>query len=176
MVQDEDLHLGRLGRELLLDPAVPAPPDLAVIEIRLARVDGDDRRPALCGARSCVAEHLLEVHIADVAGVVIARDDDERVAVDAIEVLPRGQVLVPESERREVSRAHDDVRLELVDLADRALEEARLEVRLAAVEVGELGDPEHERKSTADPWVVRGRRYAGAGAGRKPRFPGILWN
>ena len=57
------------------------------------------------------------------------------------------------SERREVSRAHDDVRLELVYLADRALEEARLEVRLAAVKVGELGDPEHERKSTADPWM-----------------------
>jgi len=60
---------------------------------------------------------------------------------------------VPKSERREVSRAHDDVRLELVYLADRSLEEARLEVRLAAVKVGELGDPEHERKSTADPWM-----------------------
>ena len=60
---------------------------------------------------------------------------------------------MPKSERREVSRAHDDVRLELVYLADRAFEEARLEVRLAAVKVGELGDPEHERKSTADPWM-----------------------
>ena len=91
------------------------------------------------------------MHIPDIAGVVIARDDDERVAIDAIDVLPRGQVLVPEAKRREVSRAHDDVRLELVNLADRALEEARLEVRLAAVKVGELGDPEHERKSTTDP-------------------------
>ena len=52
---------------------------------------------------------------------------------------------MPESERREVSRAHDHVRLELVDLADRTLEEARLEVRLAAVEVGKLGDSEHDR-------------------------------
>ena len=145
VVQDEDLHLGGLGGELLLDPAVPAAPDLAVIEIRLARVDRDDRDRALAEHGVALAEHLLEVHVPDVAGVVVPGDDDERVAVDAVEVLARGQVLVPESERREVARAHDDVRLELVDLADRTLEQARLEVRLAAVEVGKLGDPEHDR-------------------------------
>ena len=56
---------------------------------------------------------------------------------------------MPEAERREVTRADDDVRLELVDLPDRPLEQARLEVRPAAVQIGELRDPEHDSKSTA---------------------------
>ncbi len=68
-------------------------------------------------------------------GVVVPGNDDERVAVDAIEVLARSEVLVPETEGRQVAGAHDDVRLELVDLPDRALEQARLEVRLPAVQV-----------------------------------------
>jgi hypothetical protein len=74
---------------------------------------------------------------------VIARHHDERVAVDPVDVLPGGQVFVPESECREVTGADDDVRLQLVDLADRALEKARLEVRLPAMNVGELRDSEH---------------------------------
>ena len=83
--------------------------------------------------------------VADVAGVVVSGDDHERIAVDAVEVLPRGEVLVPEPERRQVAGADDDIRLQLVDLPDRALQQARLEVRLPAVQVGELRDPEHNR-------------------------------
>jgi hypoxanthine phosphoribosyltransferase len=49
---------------------------------------------------------------------------------------------VLEPERRQVPRAHDDVRLEVVDLADRALQQARDEVLPAAVEVREVGDGE----------------------------------
>jgi hypothetical protein len=74
---------------------------------------------------------------------VVAGHDHHRVAVDAVEILPCGQVLVAKPEGREVAGADDDVRRELVDLADRALEQARLEVRLPAVHVGELRDPEH---------------------------------
>ena len=39
VMQHEDAQLGRLGRELLLDPPVAAPPDLPVVEIGLGRVD-----------------------------------------------------------------------------------------------------------------------------------------
>ena len=88
-------------------------------------------------------------------------------------------------------RADDDVGLELVDLADRTLEQADLEVRPAAVEVGDLRDPEDAvgaigdslgtfggdaRAQPGPTGAVRGRWYPGAGAGRKPRFPGILWH
>ena len=46
MVQHEDLSRTPRG-ELLLDPAVAAAPDLAVVEVRLGRVDGDDRDPVV---------------------------------------------------------------------------------------------------------------------------------
>ena len=142
VVEDEDLEVGRLLGELLLDPAVATAADLAVVEVGLARVDGDDRDAALPEHRVPLAEHLLEVDVADVPRVVVPGHDDDRVAVDAVEVLARGEVLVAEAERRQVARADDDVRLELVDLADRALEQADLEVRPAAVEIGDLRDPE----------------------------------
>jgi len=79
-----------------------------------------------------------------------AHRDDERVAVDSVDVLPRKQIFVSKPERGEVTGAHDDVGLKLVDLTDSTLQEARLEVRLAAVEVGELGDPEHTRSLRRD--------------------------
>ena len=156
--------------ELLLDPAIATSPDLPVVEIRLARVHGDDRDRPLPEDGVALSEHLLEVHVADVPRVVVAGHDDDRVAMDAVEVLPRGQVLVAKAERREVTRADDDVGLELVDLADRPLEQARLEVRLAAVQVGELRDPEHTRSLRRHSGVVRGPRYPGAGAGGNPVF------
>ena len=44
MVENEDPQLVRLGfRELLLDPAVAAATNLAVVEVRLGRVDRDHR-------------------------------------------------------------------------------------------------------------------------------------
>ena len=78
--------------------------------------------------------------VADVARVVVAGDHDERLALDLVEVPPGLLVLVLEAERRQVAGADDEVRLELVDLADRALQQARDEVRPAAVEVGQMGD------------------------------------
>ena len=61
-------------------------------------------------------------------------------------------VLVLEAERREVAGADDDVGREVVDLGDRALEQRRLEVLAAAVQVGDVGDPEgrggHVEQST----------------------------
>src|SRR5919204_407983 len=75
MVQDEDPQIGVLVRELLLDPAVPAPPDLTVVEIRLAGIDGDDGDTTLPEDRVAIAEELLEVDVADVPRVVVTRDD-----------------------------------------------------------------------------------------------------
>ena len=106
--------------------------------------------PALAEHGVPLAEHLLEVDVADVPRVVVPGDDDDRVAVDPVDVLASGEVLVPEAERRQVARADDDVRLELVDLADRPLEEADLEVGPAAVEIGDLRDPDNIRAGHGD--------------------------
>ena len=94
----------------LLDPGVAAAADLAVVEVGLRRVDRDDRDAALAQHRVALAEELLEMDVADVARVVVARDDDERLAVDPVEVLARQLVLVLEPERRQVAGADDDVR------------------------------------------------------------------
>ena len=93
-----------------LDPAVAAAPDLAVVEVGLGRVDGDDADPALAQHRVPAAEELLEVDVADVSRVVVPGDDDERLAGDPVEVALRLRVLLLEAERREVAGADDDVR------------------------------------------------------------------
>ena len=87
-----------------------------------------------------VAEQLLEMHVADVARVVVAGDDDERVALDPVEVALRLGVLLLEAERRQIARADDDVGLQVVDLGDRPLHQVRDEVRLAAMEIREMSD------------------------------------
>ena len=139
-MEHEDAEVGRLRGELLLDPAVTATPDLTVIEIGLGRVDGDDGDAAFAQHRVALAEHLLEMDVADVARVVVAGDDHDRVALDLVEVLARQLVLVPEAERGQVTRADDDLRLQVVDLGDRALEQIRLEMLLAAVQIGDVRD------------------------------------
>src|SRR6476659_4417598 len=59
VVQDEDLQVRRVRGELLLHPAIAPAPELAVVEIGLARVDRDDRHGALAPHRVALAEHLL---------------------------------------------------------------------------------------------------------------------
>src|SRR5581483_11909543 len=71
-----------------------------------------------------------------------ARDDDDRVAVDLVEEVLRDRVLLLEAVRGEVARDDDDVRCDLVRLRDRALEQARQEELLPAVQVGQLHDRE----------------------------------
>ena len=89
-----------------------------------------------------LAEQLLEVDVADVAGIVVPGNDDDILAVEPVEVALGLGVLLLEAERRQVTGADDDLRLELVDLVDRAFGEIRDEVRRAAVEVGKVSDPE----------------------------------
>src|SRR5262245_39530777 len=139
VVEDEDAQ-PRVVVELLLDPPVAAAADLAVVEVGLRRVDGDDRHRVLAEHGVALAEELLEVDVADVPRVVVPRHDHELLALDPVEVLPGELVLVAEPERRQVAGADHDVRPELVDLADRPLEQVGLEVGLAAVEVGDVGD------------------------------------
>ena len=71
---------------------------------------------------------------------MVARDHDHSLAVDLVEVLPRELVLGPVAVAGEVAGHHHHVRLQLVHLDDRAVEQARDEARRAAVEVGQLGD------------------------------------
>ena len=142
VVQDEHAQVGRLG-ELLPDPAVAAAADLPVVQIGLGRVDGDDCDAVGAQHRVAVAEQLLEVHIADVARVVVARDDDDRLAFDRVEVALRERVLVLEPVRGQVAGDDDDVRVELVHLRDRPFEQVREEELRPAVEVGQLHHREH---------------------------------
>jgi hypothetical protein len=141
VVHDEDLEVGG-RRELLLDPPVAAAPDLAVVDVRRGRVDGDDRDAVDVEHRAALAEQLLEVDEADVPGVVVARDDDETVALEPVEVLPGLAVLPLEAGGGEVARADHDVGPEVVDLGDRALHELGHEVRVAAVDVRDVRDRE----------------------------------
>src|SRR5947207_6694306 len=79
VVADEDPQVRR-GSEALLDPRVTATSDLAVIQVRLRRVDGDDRHAADPSDRVPVADELLEVDVADVARVLVPRDHHEGLA------------------------------------------------------------------------------------------------
>ena len=73
---------------------------------------------------------------------MIPGHDDDRVAVETVEVLARRQILVLEAKCRQISGADDDVGSQLVDLSDRPLQQAGLEVRPAAMQVRELRDSE----------------------------------
>ena len=108
-MEDEDPEVGRLD-ELLLDPAVAAAADLAVVEVGLGRVDGDDGHAVDVQDGVPVAEVLLEMDVADVPRVVVAGHDDERLALEPIEVRLRLGELLLEAERRQVAGADDEVR------------------------------------------------------------------
>ncbi len=135
MVKDEDLEVVGSDCELLFDPAISPAPDLAVVEVGLGRVDRDDRDPAASQDGTAGADQLLEVQVPDVSRVVVARHDDERLALDRVEIALRLRELFLESEGREVAGAHDDLGLQLVDLGNRALHQIGHEMRIAAVEV-----------------------------------------
>ena len=66
VMKHEDPQLGRRGK-LLLDPAVAAMADLAVIEVGLGRIDSHDGHAPLPQHRVAPTEQLLEMHVADVA-------------------------------------------------------------------------------------------------------------
>ena len=130
-----------------------------MVEVGLGGVDGDDGDAADAHHGVAVAEELLEVDVADVARIVVARDDDDRLAGDRVDVLLGERVLLLEAEGRQVTGDDDDVRLDVVDLRDRPLEEVRQEKLRAAVQIGDLDDRER---------AVPGRHARSLGA-RHPR-------
>ena len=111
-----------------------------MVEVGLGGVDGDDRDAVDVQEGGALAEQLLEVHVADVARVVVARHHDHALALEPVEVLARGLVLGAEAVVGEVPRDDHAVGRELVELGYRALEQAGDEVRRAAVQVRDLRD------------------------------------
>ncbi len=125
-----------------------------MVEVRLGGVDGDDGHVARLQRLPARADELLEVHVADVARVVVAGDHDELRALDALEVLLGQQVVLAEAHLGEVAGAEHEVGLELVELDDHAVHQARHEVRRAGVQVRDVGDrqpghgpPDRQRRS-----------------------------
>src|SRR5215510_16250974 len=112
VVQDEDLQIRVLVPKLLLDPSVTPAADLPVVEIRLGRVDRDDGHAVEVEHRVARAEELLEMDVADVPRVVVSGHDDQRLALEPVEVRLRLRELLLEAEGRQVAGADDDVRLE----------------------------------------------------------------
>src|SRR5207244_2001298 len=109
--------------------------------------------------------------VADVARVVVAGDDHKRLALDLVQVGLRLRVLGLEAESGQVAGADDEVRLHVVDLADRPLEQRRHEVRPSAVQIGDVSDREgavltgrHGPKSTG----VSTGETAGSATGYPP--------
>ena len=82
------------------------------------------------------------MHVADVARVVVAGNDDEAVALDPVQVVLRERVLLLEAEGRQVAGADDDVRCDVVHLGDRAFEQIREEELRPAVQIRDLHDCE----------------------------------
>jgi hypothetical protein len=114
-----------------------------VIEVGLRRVNCDDRDAIHVDDRVAVAEELLEVDVADVAGIVVPGHDDERIRPDPLQVGLRLGVLLLEAVGREIAGADDDLRSQLVDLHDRPLHQVRHEVGRPAVQVGDVCDSKH---------------------------------
>ena len=116
--------------------------DDAVVEVGLGRVDREHADAVLAQHLLPRPELLLEVDVADVARVVVARHDDDVRALDPVEVGAGLDVLLAEPERRQVAGHDHDVGLEVVHLDDRPVHQVRDEVRRAAVEVGDVRDRE----------------------------------
>jgi len=115
-------------------------PEYAQARAYLDRLDCDHGDAVLPQDGVSIAEQILEMDVTDIARVVISRNDDERTALEPVEVPLRLVVFLLEPVRRQVAGAHDDVGLELVDVRDRALHEIGHEMRVSAVDVGEVRD------------------------------------
>ena len=154
-------QLGRCG-ELLPDPVVPLPADLALVDVRLARVDAHDPDRADVCRPVPGADQLFEVHVPDVARVVVAGNDVHR-GLDALGVGHPVLVLLSVALVGEVAGVDHGIRSELVQLGHDAVHEIGDEVRRSHVQVGDVGDRDHVR-------VVASRRRAPSRA-RRPRPP-----
>ena len=118
--------------------------DLAFVDVRLRRVDGDERdveavelEPEPMVARP---EGLLVEHVADVPGVVVSGDEDDVLAVDRAELVLRLLVLLREPVVRQVAGDDDEIGSRSVHLVDRGVQELAAVAVGTHVDVGELCD------------------------------------
>src|ERR671923_213925 len=139
------------SRELLRDPVVVLAAHVAVIEIGLRGIDAHDREPrgaqalgtipveALAVAGEALAEQPLEVNVADVTGIMVARDHEHR-WLEARE--PAGCLLEfpVVTSGGEGSGDHDDVGLHTVDFLHYRLHGLGVEGQLSAVDIAYLRD------------------------------------
>jgi hypothetical protein len=85
-------------------------------------------------------EEPLEVNVADVSGVVVAGDDHDVLALDAIDVRCGLLELLPVTRVGEVPGDHDSRRVQAVYLDYRPVQELGDKSRIAAVDVAYLAD------------------------------------
>jgi hypothetical protein len=159
--------------------------DLAFVEVGLGGVDGDecDLEPVELEAEARVAgaEGVLEVQVADIAGVVVARHADDQRARQRGELLLGERVLVGVALVGEVASDDDEVGRGRVDLLDCGAEKLLAIAAAADVDVGELRD-QHRHSLTRPRWprpagtgTPQPRARTSAGSNRSPCSRRI-WN
>jgi hypothetical protein len=142
VVDDDYLRAPVPAPELRVDPGVVLAADLPLVEIWLGRVQRHDLGLAVVEwhRRSPLAQakELLEVPVADVPGVVVARHHDDVRALQAVQVAPRLLELPPVALHREVPGNGHEVRLERVGLLYGGLQKLELEEPGSHVDVRHL--------------------------------------
>jgi hypothetical protein len=139
VVYRHDLERDGIG-EALLDPAVLLAPDAPAVEVGFGRIDPDQMHSVELDLRAAAAEQGLEVDLTDVAGVVVARDDQHPLALDPVEQRAGPLELIEQAHVRQVPRDRDDVGRERVDLFEHRLGERGAVVDRAEVQIGDLSD------------------------------------
>src|SRR3990170_1778749 len=147
VMQDEYLQV-RLDLEPLVEPLVALAPDLALVDVGLARIHANYAYTLDFHVPTSGADQLLEVQVADVARIVVAGDRVHR-RLDPLGVRDPVLELLPVALVRQVAAADDHVRRQLVQLHDDPVHQVRDEVGGADVRVGDVGDRDHGRSSLA---------------------------
>src|SRR5918997_2292103 len=140
VVHHEDLELVSRVLEATLNKAVVLASHPPVVQVRLRRVDPNHNRLVELDDGIPFPEEPLEVYVADVSGIVVARYYHEVLALEAPHVLGRLLVLLAVTRIREIPRDHDRHGIVVVYLQDRTLQEIRDEVRAPAVDVADLAN------------------------------------
>src|SRR3712207_4964285 len=140
VVDDEYLELVPGAGERLLDEPVVLPADLPVVEVGLRRIHRHQDHVVEVHQRLALPEEPLEVHVADVARVVVAGDDHYVLALDTGYILRGLFELFPVARVGEVTGDHDHRRVRAVDLDDRPVQKIGDKAGVAAMDVAYLAD------------------------------------
>src|SRR5438105_457753 len=155
MMDREDLDVSRVT-ELIADPRVVLPADVAFVQIGFRGVGAHHREPGGQQALGAIAierlpvrgeavtEQPLEMDVADVARIVVAGDHDLR-RLDLGQPRRRLFELPLVAGGREIARDDGHVRTERVHRVDRGSHRVLLESDLAAVDVRHLRDAKRKR-------------------------------